>query len=593
VIKKLTVLAAALAMAACAGTPAHIEHQAAPAPKTLATPDDARSIRLSRIVFGLTRGDRVGVSRSGWGCARQRQMIWAGDTDFVNDRDVTKTFTGELIKANYPVLGDPDALFPDDRLRPDLVVAGRITELKANFCRPNDEDDVRGETSMTIEWQVFDPETRRVLHKVSTRGDSKLDTAVLHGRQLLFNMALAQATQALLADQEFHAIVTNEKPSAAMMPVEAVFRLYSRPPRSEPVAHNMAEVQAATVTVLSGDGHGSGFFISADGFLLTNAHVVGDAKFVRVRLATGRVLAAEVFVVNRVRDVALVKVAETGLVSLPVAALEPRVGSEVYAIGAPREVSLATTVTRGIVSAYRERNGQRMLQGDVTIQKGNSGGPLTDSFGNVVGISTSGVMHGEFSVGLNFFIPIKDALKGAGIELGEVRNLAQMRALDRIVAVALQPGRPKPPPKPEPESAEAASPGPAPAPGPIVVADAPQQVASLPPAVTQGKRDGDYRARFTATTINGQSSVDLAISVEGEVIRGTGRTRGGLQCRANGEIAPDGTAWINVACSNAGSAYLSWQLAGRFAAEKDGAAYVGRLAYANLNGAPGEAVFRQ
>ena len=593
-IAKLTVLAVALALAGCgAGTPARIEHVAAPAPTLLVDAADAKTIRLSRMVVALKRGERVGVIRHGWLCTTQVPMLWTGAASFLNDGDLARTIIEELTKANYPVIGDPDALFPDEYGRADLMIAGRITELKANYCHPSSDDEIRGETAVTIEWQIYDSTTRRLLYKVATRGDSQLDTAVPLGRHVLFYNAIAEATRVLLADKRFHAIVAEDKISAATMPVEAVFRLYSRPPRSEPVARNMVEVQAATVTVLSGGGHGSGFFISADGFLLTNAHVVGDAKFVRVRLATGRELAAEVFVVNRVRDVALVKVAETGLVSLPVATLEPPVGSEVYAIGAPREVNLATTVTRGIVSAYRERNGQRMLQGDVTVQKGNSGGPLIDGFGNVVGISTSGVMHGEFSVGLNFFIPIKDALKGAGIELGEARNLAQMRALDRIVAVALQPGRPKPLPKPEPESAEAASPGPAPAPGPIVVADASQQVASLPPAAAQGKRDGDYRARFTATTINGRSDIDLAISVDGETIRGVGRTRGGLQCRATGEIAPDGTAWINIACSNAGSAYLSWQLAGRFGPETDGTAYVGRLTYANLNGAPGEAVFRQ
>ena len=594
-IVKLTILAATLVLAGCgAGTPARIEHVAAPAPKPLADAADAKTVRVARMIVALTRGERVGVVRRGWLCSAQAPMYWTGAATFLNERDLTRTITEELVKANYPVVGDPDALFPDEFGRADLMIAGRITELKANYCHPLDDDEIRGETSVTIEWQIYDTTTRRQLHKVVTRGDSQLDTAIPLGKHVLFYNAVAEATRSLLADKPFHAIVAEDKNSPTMTPVEAVFRLYSRPPRTEPVARNMAEVQAATVTVLSGGGHGSGFFISADGFLLTNAHVVGDAKFVRVRLATGRELAAEVFVVNRVRDVALVKVAETGLVSLPVGSLEPPVGSEVYAIGAPREENLATTVTRGIVSAYRVRNGQRMLQGDVTIQKGNSGGPLIDGFGNVVGISTSGLMNGEFSVGLNFFIPIRDALKGTGIELGEARNLAQMRALDRIVAVALQPGRPKPLPKPEPDSAQAAPPGPAPAPaqGPVVVADASPQVASLPPAALQGKRDGDYRARFTATTINGQSYIDLAISVDGETIRGVGRTRGGLQCRAAGEVAPDGMAWIHVACSNAGSAYLSWQLSGRFAPEKDGAVYVGRLAYANLNGVPGEAVFR-
>jgi hypothetical protein len=351
----------------------------------------------------------------------------------------------------------------------------------------------------------------------------------------------------------------------------------------------MTDVQAGTVTILLADGHGSGFFISRDGFLLTNAHVVGDAKFVRVQLASGRAISGEVIAVNRGRDVALVKVAETGFVSLPIATIERPVGSEVYAIGAPLERQLATTVTRGIISAYRVRDGLRMIQGDVTVQHGNSGGPLVDASGNVVGITVSGRMNNDHSVGLNFFIPIADALKGVGIELGEARNVAEMRSLDRLVAANLQPGRLRPVPAPEPKVA--ATP-PASAPVPPPASQPEKKVASVGAVPLPATPDGLYRSKFSAVTISGQSEVSLEITVAGDQIRGTGATRGGLSCRAAGEVLIDGTAWINVACSNARSAFLSWQLSGRFAVDEEEGAYIGRLSFANLNSNPGEAVFR-
>ena len=111
-IAKLTVLAVALALAGCgAGTPARIEHVAAPAPTLLVDAADAKTIRLSRMVVALKRGERVGVIRHGWLCTTQVPMLWTGAASFLNDGDLARTIIEELTKANYPVIGDPDASF--------------------------------------------------------------------------------------------------------------------------------------------------------------------------------------------------------------------------------------------------------------------------------------------------------------------------------------------------------------------------------------------------------------------------------------------------------------------------------------------------
>jgi S1-C subfamily serine protease len=112
-----------------------------------------------------------------------------------------------------------------------------------------------------------------------------------------------------------------------------------------------------------------------------------------------------------VRDVALIKVAETNLPALPLRLkTSPNVGDEVYAIGTPRLEYLDVTVTRGIVSAYRDEGGLKYIQSDVQIHPGNSGGPLIDKEGNVVGISVMGLMVSGASQNLNFFVPIAEAV---------------------------------------------------------------------------------------------------------------------------------------------------------------------------------------
>jgi hypothetical protein len=191
-------------------------------------------------------------------------------------------------------------------------------------------------------------------------------------------------------------------------------------PRSvTPLSEGTSALQAAVVTIKLEGGHGSGFFISKDGYLLTNHHVVGDNKFVTIKLTTGRQMPGEVLRSHKARDVALVKVNESALEALPLQLEPPDVAAEVYAVGTPQDEKYSTTITKGIVSAYRTENDLSLLQSDVAIHPGNSGGPMVDPFGNVVAASVAGLTISGVSVSINFFIPIADALKFLAVELVE------------------------------------------------------------------------------------------------------------------------------------------------------------------------------
>jgi len=198
---------------------------------------------------------------------------------------------------------------------------------------------------------------------------------------------------------------------------DIVLKIPALPLAVNPLSEGTSALQAAVVTVMRDDAIGSGFFISSDGYLLTNQHVVTDNKFVTVKLTTGRQLPGEVLRSNKARDVALIKVNETNMTALPLSMQAPDVASEVYAVGTPRDPRLSTTITKGIISAYRSENDLKFIQSDVAIQQGNSGGPMVDRFGNVVAVTVSGVAISGVIVGLNYFIPIADALKFLAVEL--------------------------------------------------------------------------------------------------------------------------------------------------------------------------------
>ncbi|NOT65166.1 MAG: DegQ family serine endoprotease [Methylotenera sp.] len=158
---------------------------------------------------------------------------------------------------------------------------------------------------------------------------------------------------------------------------------------------------------------GSGFIISSDGYILTNAHVISDADEVIVKLADKREFKAKVIGADKRTDVALVKIEATGLPKANVG--DPsklKVGEWVAAIGSP--FGLENTMTAGIVSAkgraLPQENFVPFIQTDVAINPGNSGGPLYNLNGEVVGINSQIYSRSGGSMGLSFAIPIDVAI---------------------------------------------------------------------------------------------------------------------------------------------------------------------------------------
>ena len=154
---------------------------------------------------------------------------------------------------------------------------------------------------------------------------------------------------------------------------------------------------------------GSGFIVSADGYVLTNAHVIDSADEVMVKLNDKREFKAKVVGADRLTDVALLKIDASGLPTVRIG--DPgklRVGEWVFAIGSP--FGLEQTVTAGIVSAkgrsLPDENYVPFIQTDVAINPGNSGGPLFNMKGEVVGINSQIYSRSGGYMGLAFSIPI-------------------------------------------------------------------------------------------------------------------------------------------------------------------------------------------
>jgi serine protease Do len=159
-------------------------------------------------------------------------------------------------------------------------------------------------------------------------------------------------------------------------------------------------------------GVGSGFILSSDGMVMTNAHVVDGADEVIVTLTDKREFKARIIGTDKRSDIALLKIEATGLPAVKVGDVSRlKVGEWVMAIGSP--FGLDNTVTAGIVSAKQRDTGDYLpfIQTDVAINPGNSGGPLINMRGEVVGVNSQIYSRSGGSMGISFAIPMDEAYR--------------------------------------------------------------------------------------------------------------------------------------------------------------------------------------
>jgi serine protease Do len=217
-------------------------------------------------------------------------------------------------------------------------------------------------------------------------------------------------------------------------PLSQFFRRYQMPsPEHAPPSH----------------GIGSGFIISPDGYVLTNAHVVADASEVTVKLTDRREFVAKVIGVDKRSDVALIKIAASGLPTVRFgdsSSLRP--GQWVIAIGSP--FGFANSVTAGVVSATArplDENAVPFIQTDAAVNPGNSGGPLFNVDGQVIGINaqiysrTGGYMGMSFAIPIDLALNVKDQLLTKG-KVSRSRIGVAVQEVDQKLATTFGLGTP-------------------------------------------------------------------------------------------------------------------------------------------------------
>ena len=403
-----------------------------------ATPAEKPAIAFARMVSSVPQGYpwitlRAAIFQCFWRSDGSKTVPWTGVTGEVRTRDYAEAVSNQLKATGFAPADDPDDLFKAKRQASDLAIAINVKDIKADLCatRPLsqlavsgvpkidsfngtflDVDGASGVATMTAEWQLYSRTRQKVLLTKTVVSRFELPKHG-HGNLLKFiNGAFDENVRAFISSSEFQA--------AAVPPTSDSVRATSSASKT-PLAlagakaagpTKISDAVGSVVLVLSNGGHGSGFLVSTDGYVVTAEHVVGLDKYVKIRWSDGLEGLGEVVRTDKRRDVALIKTDPRGRQPLALHRAAPEPGDTVFAIGAPLDVKNQSTVTRGVASANRIMDGFSFIQSDVTVNAGNSGGPLLDEKGAVLGIcDLSFRERGDVPTGINYFVPIDDALR--------------------------------------------------------------------------------------------------------------------------------------------------------------------------------------
>jgi serine protease Do len=225
-----------------------------------------------------------------------------------------------------------------------------------------------------------------------------------------------------LAGRRTETTVVQSAPTGSFNTTSATPSVPDKQDVSALISTALPGVVSISVVLNGGQAAGTGFVISSDGQIATNAHVVADATKIDVKFADGSTAAAKVLGVDRTDDLAVVKVDKSGLTALTLGkSSDLRIGEPVVAIGNALDLTGGPTATEGIVSAVDRTidtsDGEHLshlLQTDAAINPGNSGGPLLTLDGQVVGINSAGSTDAQnigFAIAIDTARPIVEQLQ--------------------------------------------------------------------------------------------------------------------------------------------------------------------------------------
>jgi serine protease Do len=387
-----------------------------------------RLIDFTSIKLALPDSEHTNVRIGRITCGRPIDLYWQkGIVDFTHPNTI-KSSISTFEKFGYAVRNG----IKGGASAASLNLEAEIVDIKMNKCPAEKSDDItQNATFLKIKWKLYDPLAKKMLYSTETMGSHNAMSAraIRHGDDISFEAALALATNNLLADSEFAKVIVPVDMTTLVEKFDEEVNVHiNYGTGAGSFKESADQLMKNAVIVKTKDGFGSGVVINNDGYVLTNAHVVGDETKFHI-LIGDNTLGAVLVRKEAIRDVALIKINDnySRLEGVSVAKDQSDVGDEIFIIGAPLSLEHSQTTTKGIVSAYRDMQGLRYLQTDANVNHGSSGGPVFNEHGELIALTVAGLLTRDGAgLGINYLIPINDVFRY--LKLGSAKNKNEMLA---------------------------------------------------------------------------------------------------------------------------------------------------------------------
>jgi S1-C subfamily serine protease len=405
-----TVLATGLLVISAQPAFAAVTAATSGSPINVAAEGIKKTVQFKNWKVNLDAPNKIGTVTRGLFCAGGTDLPYNATYDRYFMGRVGKVFREKTLALGYPKYGANESAFADaSNSGADFRLGFSLTDMSQNICISG--ADVSGTGKLTLKAELFSSKLQKVVYSRSIEGAFSSEHSIK--MDVFVDTLIGNALDAMFSDQKYvdsfrdNAVAVSDTPADLIQVKNGV-----KP--TDRVAKDSKGILSAVVTIETGSSSGSGFYIGRDGYLITNYHVVGEAKYVKVRLPGGYAVPGEVVRKNQTRDVALIKTDIEPPTALFVRATPTKVGEEVFAVGSPFGAQLSNTVTRGILSGERTVNEQRFVQSDAAINPGNSGGPLVDAEGCLIAVAD---LKRDNATGIGLFIPIGEVLEKLGLSI--------------------------------------------------------------------------------------------------------------------------------------------------------------------------------
>lgn len=380
-------------------------------------------IEFDRLLAEFPSGKEVGeIKRGGYG---SKPLTWDGFSRLGSDPMNIKTY--DVLGStgfNTPMKESHQLFSTENRTKKNarFLLGAKVVKLWLDISLLNTyTEEYSADVSITLEWQVFDRSTNQVVlkgisdgrEKKKYHGSSEESALVDAYGDALYNFIAKGTLYELIKNAGTANVVAVEKGDSATTDLTKIPAI-----KLQKFENSPEMIQYSTqgcVTISTDAGHGSGALITEDGYILTAEHVVSGVNRLTIIFSNGVELEAKLVASDVKYDIALLKVPGSKYKALPLGqGLTTGLGEEAITIGTPGDIELGQSISKGILSGKRKQDEIVYLQTDLAVSPGNSGGPLMNAKGQIIGVIQRKLL-GQGIEGVGFALPIETALKRLNI----------------------------------------------------------------------------------------------------------------------------------------------------------------------------------